>query len=355
MSAEEIRELMNSSWRLTPVQRVATLSRAVEMADAEGDLDLAFNARNRLVSASYYVPGSLELLTAFSWLLARHDEDPERFRLHLWSYKWVVNALPAETAISLEQIENVMADLETRFTALGQSDAPALKLRLIIALATRELDRAEELLNEWRAALEARRSNLNDCRACDEATHVRALTIIGQPEQALREAQGHIDGTSRCSTQPHFTLPRLIEPAREFGPKGLASDIRRTGYRLVRDDAKFYSLISMFVRDSLRMGNIDRALDLIAKHRGWRESSSQEDSSLFSFSSGARETLLRCRHLGRDLPSSLADIGGNGRSADQVADELITQAEDLAARFDKRNGNTWHSDRLASDAAFATR
>ncbi len=35
--------------------------------------------------------------------------------------------------------------------------------------------------------------------------------------------------------------------------------------------------------------------------------------------------------------------------------ELITQAEDLAARFDKRNGNTWHSDRLASDAAFATR
>ena len=44
-----------------------------------------------------------------------------------------------------------------------------------------------------------------------------------------------------------------------------------------------------------------------------------------------------------------------GRSPEQVAEELINQAEDLGARFDTRNGNDWYREHLDADGAFATR
>ena len=258
------------------------------------------------------------------------------------------------TAISLDQIENVMSDIERRFEALGQGPAPALKLRMIIAMETGLPDAVREQLGPWRHALESRRSNLNDCRACDEATHVNALLFIDEHAEALAVGEGHIAGRSRCSTQPHYTLPRLIAPAREHAPDGLATTIRKKGYRLVDGNPKFYATIGNFVRDSLRQGQLDRAVDLIAKHRSWGDVS-QDDISHWFFSSAARETLLRYRHLGKDLPNSLADTSGMGRSPEQVAEELINQAEDLGARFDTRNGNDWYREHLDADGAFATR
>ncbi len=354
MSTETVEGLISSSYGLNPRQRVNTLVRAVELADSQGDLDAGFEAREELVYASYYVPGGVELVSAFSWLLARHDEDPERFYLNLWSYKWVVHALPSMLAVSLEQIEEVMADVETRFEASGEGPAVAAKLRMIIAEMTGEVDDVRTYMTIWREALEKRRGWLNDCGACDESSYVDALLMIGEEQQALAEGKNLIEGRSTCSTEPHFTLGTLLATARRIGPDGLATDMRKRGYRLIRDDPKFYSLVAKYVRDSLTTGDLNRSAELIAKHRSWGEVP-QDELSHYIFTSAARRTLLRFEHIGKPIPNGLADTKANGKSADAVAKDLIAEAERLGAAFDARNGNSYYTDNLEADRVFATR
>jgi len=350
---ETAESILDDCWRLPPAERVAALSRAVDLADAAGDLDLGFEARERMVSASYYVPGSIDLISAYSWLIARSDEDSQRFNVNLWSYKWVVHALPSLVSVSRSQIESVLDDLGRRFEAAGEGPAAYAKLRLTVAMGMGDIDQLRPALIEWRTARENRRGWLNDCAACDESTHTDALVLLGEDREALAAANRLITDKSWCSDQPHWTYPHLIAPARRLGERELATDLRKRGYKLVRDNRKFLSTIGPFIRDSMSQGDLDRAAALVAKHRSWLDGN--DDLDRLSFSSAARLVALRFDHIGKPLPDSWADLKTGGRNAREVGDAFIADAEDLGQRFDARNGNGWFSENLANDLAFAQR
>src|ERR1700722_150885 len=73
-------------------QRIGVLEQAVRLADEHGDLDAGFRARMELMEAATFGGRPDILLTAFSWCLAEHDRDPDRFdeKGFLWKYKWVM-------------------------------------------------------------------------------------------------------------------------------------------------------------------------------------------------------------------------------------------------------------------------
>jgi len=73
--------------------QIAIVEEAVALADAHRDDDLAFEARQALVRAATF-GGRPDLgIVAYSWMLAKSDEDPKRFHdpQLLWRYKWIVD------------------------------------------------------------------------------------------------------------------------------------------------------------------------------------------------------------------------------------------------------------------------
>src|SRR5437870_10345778 len=88
-----------------PTQYALT-DEAVRIADAHGDVDAGFQARQEYIKATMFSGQPDKMLVAFSWCLSQVDRNPERFDRYrlLWQYKWVVNSLPDFPQISLAQI-----------------------------------------------------------------------------------------------------------------------------------------------------------------------------------------------------------------------------------------------------------
>lgn len=349
-------ELLNESYEpVTPAQRVELLKRAADIADAENDLDLAFQIRTRLVHATFDVPGSIDQLTHFSWLVARHDEEPERFPLQLWYYKWVAGGLPQLPEISRHKVSSMIDDLERRFEKKGTSNAPALKLRMYAAMNFGEPDEVLRYRRLWQAELKKGWVWLNDCSTCDEAAVVSSLLFAGEDRRALAKARYLIDGTSSCAHQPQITLSRLIAPARRTGDNSSATSFRKRSFRVMRNDPVYFNTMHNFVRDSYLQGDHSRAFELIGKYLPWSEETDQTPRAQLDFAAAARLVILRRRHLGRPTADCLADPRLGGRSAEEVANVLVAQAEHLAERFDSRNGNNWFANILAADLEHACR
>lgn len=321
------------------------------MADAADDLDLGFSIRNRLIHATFYVPGNTELISAYSWCLARHDEDPERFRLELWFYKWVATALPSYSTITSEQIESVVVDLERRFSAVGASGAPALTARIDRARVEGDLVALEESLTKWLALVRKPGVGLNDCAACDTATHVSALVDLGRGVEALAVASPLVEGHQCCGTQPHFTLGRLLEPSRQLQQHELADRLFSHGYGLIGSDERFLGHVSFYVRDLLGQGDVERALGMIADHLPWLNTP-QMDLGRLEFLSAARFAIRQGGLVGLALEvDAELQAALSAASVDALADSLCKEAEALAAKFDERNGRNFRRGILARDDA----
>ncbi len=341
------KELLETAWSLRPRACVAALARAAELADAANDVDLAFEVRSELVHATYYVPGSTELITTYSWLVAKCDEDPERFSLDLWFYKWVAHALPRIASVTTSQITGVLDDLDRRFTAVGEAAAPALKLRMLTAVTCGNLEAAREHLDAWLAFDRRGRSGLNDCAACDHASHVCVLIAVGDDAGALEAARPLLDGSSSCTDEPELTLGRLLAPLRRLGDGGRADELRKEATRIARDDPKYLEPIAYVIRDHVATDDLGGAFDLIATHRRWLDEP-QDDLATLEFCAASRLAIKRAAAGGVDLPDALDATGRDTRSAADVAEELCHTAEELAQRFDARNGNSHYTDRLLS-------
>jgi hypothetical protein len=267
-------------------------------------------------------------------MIAKHDDDPERFYISLWSYKWVCAALPRMASVSLEQINSVLDDFERRLRADGSPVAPSVKLRMESAILCGDLDRGAELFNEWMLFDRRSRQQLNDCWACDLSTEVFVLLVLCYFEEALHAGRPLIDGRAVCGDQPGLSLGDLALCAFETGQLELASELHDQCYAIIRDSPMFVTPLSRLITLSSITGQADRALSLASEHRHWMN---EPQSDL--------ERLRFGRAVGLALDAANAE-GMSTESDDQgsVA-ELVSYAdtaEQIAQRFDQRNGNDYY-------------
>ncbi len=333
----------NEVWDLPLAERRAALSRVVAMADAEGDVDTGFEARIKLIQANHANPNRLEQVAAYGWCLARHDEDPDRFPINLWYYKWIPGAVVGSPEVSREQIDSLLEDLASRFDSGAQESAPVVKLRMRAALDLGDIERAAELFDVWRERLEERRGRLNDCSACDAASHASTLAQLGRYSEALAAAEGLTDGRSRCSSQPHYALGTALHSARAEGRWHDAARWHRRGLDLIEGNSDFDDALSHHLRHLAIAACVDARADLDidsgipdALDRAIRLASSAivtlegDEEHRYFFYRGVRLVLAAADAVG------YADTSG---ALGELRDAVAGRAEALAAAFDARNGN----------------
>ncbi|WP_246001383.1 hypothetical protein [Allorhizocola rhizosphaerae] len=297
-------------------------------ADAAGLTQHALSWRMMALTEFHHGGDPARVFLAFSQCLAAIDRDPSlQYSEHslLWTFKWVVWALPQFPEIPLERTFAVLDDMQARYLRAGHSLHAFYQHRWLVSHHI-GLSDAEE----WYVRLvTAERDSLSDCRHCVPSSQVRHLATMGRDEEAIEVGAPFTSGG--CTEQPQWMLSELLVPYLRTGRWEQAADAHRVGYAHMRGDRHHLDNIAQHVFFCGLSGNEVRGLELVDRHRGWLDAPSSPYAAM-EFASAAALVLRR--------------VG----EADDAA-RMARLARDIAARFDARNGNTHQSTRIEARMA----
>lgn len=339
---EEATELPNGP------AKIELLEQAIRVADAAGDIEQGFEARSELVEVASFSGYPKKALVAFSWQLGQYDKDPELFMDEmydlLWSYKWILDNITSFPEISMQQIEDLLEDMKRRVKAEGYSDRLYHYYRFTLAVMTGDLDHAEDYLHKAEAE---ERDDLSDCIACEQNILVQYYRNAGKDEEAIAAAKPMIDGKMRCASVPHATYPMILLPLYRAGRLKEAEDLARKGYRLIRGNRDFVNSAGYLI-SYLKHTDPIRGLEVFEEFAPLAIDHESPLDRMFFY--GPAAALLKRlsqenEKISIRFPASFPYFDAR-EDVERVAAIYEDEARKLAAQFDERNGNSYHSDYL---------
>ena len=329
--------------------RWAAFDAVFRHADAAGNVAFAFRARLRTIEDLHDHGEYARALLAFSSCLSTWDNHPEvtqgsDARMLLWAYKWVIWEVTQFPGVSLDRAAELLDDMRRRYQAGGHSLHAVYQHRGLVAHHMGDLDAAGRWYGEM---LAARRDNLSDCKACVPSGHVAYLAAAGRYEDAVRVGAPFANGG--CTEQPHWMLSELLLPYLRTGHTGPAVKGHQRAYRRIRDSRKHLELIGLNLEFCGLTGNERYALGIVERHAPWLDRPSSPYAAM-EFASAASLALRRLAETGEAdaLVRRRTDDGTRvwSSTVERTLTEMVALSRRLAAEFDARNGNDYHSRRI---------
>ncbi|MEV4757588.1 YbjN domain-containing protein [Micromonospora sp. NPDC049559] len=333
--------------------KIAELERIAAHADAAGDVRLGFDARFELIEAYNNHTERWRMLPPFGWCLAAFDRDPSMFddwdaEMLRWYHKWAITALRSTPRVGLAQTQAALDDLERRFRAGGHSMQAVYNLRCRIADHLGDEAAARDWLAKWRTA---KRDENSDCAGCDPSRQAELLAGWGEWAEAVRIVEPVLRGSQGCTEQPEKALVTVMMPYLRLGRYDEAAQAHVRAYRRHRHERDAFPYLATHLRFCALTGNHAHGLDLLAEHLGWLDRPFDEASAMEFATAGA----LLCRlateaGLGERIihrpaheqrPAAELTVAALGA-------DLLAASQDLAGRFDARNGTSHQSGRMAA-------
>ncbi|EFL29656.1 conserved hypothetical protein [Streptomyces viridochromogenes DSM 40736] len=328
-----------------PYGRTRTVT-AEELVDAAEQFDEPvplIHALLELQEAYTYGSEPRKSPVVFARLLTLFDEQPgvfdERLRHMLfWRFKWVANALRALPEVPLAGMRQWLTEMRDRYEKAGLGLQPYYSQAYQLASHIGEdTTLAYEL---WAGRT---RTRLSDCEACEICERALYHLTAGDDERALRAWEPVLAGKESCQEEPARSLSYALLPLLRTGRTDQARELHLVGYRGCRRNPSMSGEVGRHLEFCALTGNEARGLELLAENRGlFDEVDSPLD--LCDFLTGVEVLLQRVELLGHgELPA--AGYAGRTWTVAGLRAEVRTRADDLAARFDERNGTTAHTDR----------
>ncbi|MFG3207691.1 hypothetical protein [Streptomyces sp. NPDC048192] len=279
----------------------------------------------------------------FARLLTLFDEQPdvfdERLRHSLfWRFKWVANALRQLPEIPLASLRQWLTEMRDRYEKAGLGLQPYYgQAYQLAAHVGEDTTRAYEL---WAGRA---RTRLSDCEACETCERALYHLAAGDDERALATWEPVLAGKESCREEPARSVSYALLPLLRTGHADRARALHLAGYRACRRDPSMSGEVGRHLEFCALTGNEARGLELLAENRTLFD---EVDSPLdqLGFLTGVEVLLNRVELLGHgDLPA--AGYAGRTWTVTALRAEVRRRADDLAARFDARNGTTAHTDR----------
>ncbi|WP_060533703.1 hypothetical protein [Paenibacillus bovis] len=327
--------------------KVELLEQAVRMADHQGHVEAGYMVRSELVEAAIFSGYPRKAMIHYSWMLGQYDQNPQAYnqRNLLWSYKWIlVNAIDFPE-ISMQQLQELIEDMRVRYQAAGYSDRTYYSNLYTLYLYAGELEQAQTAMEQVQRMP---RDEMSDCSACEQDELVDHYIILGRYEEALQAAEPILQGRMSCTTVPHQTIASLLLPLYHLGRTAEAEDYRSRNYANIAGNRDYLQSIGAHI-GYLTHTDPFLGLDLFERHADWLidHESIWEVMMFTMYAAGLLRRLSKEKdvHYQIRLP---AEYGYTGDKADigALADYVLAQALDIAAQFDKRNGNSYYTGRI---------
>lgn len=326
------------------VQHLNAAEKAVQIADRHQDYGYQLTTREALVRAATYVGFPEKALVAYSYLLAKLDENREAYSEHIfslqtmWHYKWVLDKLPYFPSISREQILTSLEDMERRYEEEGGHRSAVLQYQFEINSQLGEYDKADAAIKELDETVSFSFSMLDDCDACFRSMRVKHYIRQDLFDKAIDESSAILTGAETCAEIPNLFYHKLFVPY-------LMTDQLEEALKLLEKSQlehlpKRLSMNADAIILLTANKQLTRALELV-EHNWFFAHTSREQRTPFDFYLATRylfrvldESTVQLR-----LPDSLPFYHANGKYAIKdllaVLDDRIL---DIKKAFDQRNG-----------------
>ncbi|MDT7844870.1 hypothetical protein [Streptomyces justiciae] len=323
--------------------RTVTAEELVDAAEQFAEPGPLIDALLELQEAYTYGSEPRKSPVVFARLLTLFDEQPdvfdERLRHQLfWRFKWVAHALRQLPEIPLTSLRQWLTEMRERYEKADLGLQPYYgQAYQLAAHVGEDTALAYDL---WAART---RTRLSDCEACETCQRARYLLRAGDDEGALRAFEPVLAGKESCKEEPARSASYALLPLLRTGATDRARELHLTGYRACRRNPSMSEEVGRHLEFCALTGNEARGLELLAENRNLFD---EVDSPLdqLGFLTGVEVLLQRVEALGHgDLPA--AGYPGRAWTVAGLRAEVRGRADDLAARFDARNGTTTHADR----------
>ena len=250
---------------------------------------------------------------------------------------WAVDLVEDTPDLSLGALTAAIDDLEAALRVEGDHLRPVHAARARLARSTGDTPGLGRELAAWDATpLHPRR----DCAAC-EAVEQAGLVLEDDPDRALLLAGRVLEGELTCGEGPASAAALDADLRLARGDVDTAVVSLRRAWQHSAESLAAADTVSACLRLLLRLGNPDRAVDLLLPRLGWLEELRTPRERMW-FAATAGFVLEAADAMG----FSPAEVGG--RPCREVAAELRQGALDLADAFDARYRSTVTSAALAA-------
>jgi hypothetical protein len=353
---ERALELIEKSFQLDDGdEQISVAENAVREADLSGHLVTQYRAREQFVRACVFGGETDRALVAFAWLLATFDQNPGRFSEWniLWKYKWIVGLICEFPQISRAKIFEMLDDLAARSERAGYGLRAVYTHRYRIE---KFWDNRPAAIESFRIMHELPIDDLANCPACEMDENVSFAIYCGMNEQALALAERILNGSETCRTVPHRTYANLLLPMVKLGRQKEALDFHRAGYRLISNNKDNLDRLADHLIFMALTENFERGVKLFEKHYQWSEQNRNLADRFRFFRAawflfdvladrGTKTVELR-------LPDSFPEYStGDHYDPQRLSLWFKRHADDLAARFDKRNETDFFARTLSETPA----
>ncbi|GCB53174.1 hypothetical protein [Streptomyces sp. NL15-2K] len=279
----------------------------------------------------------------FARLLTLFDEQPDVFDERLrhmlfWRFKWVAGALRALPEVPLASVRQWLTEMRDRYEKADLGLQPYYgQAYQLAAHVGEDTALAYEL---WAGRTRTRLSDCEACEICERALYHRRA---GDDERALSIWEPVLAGKESCKEEPARSVSYALLPLLRTGRTDRARELHLAGYRGCRRNPSMSQEVGRHLEFCALTGNEARGLELLAENRNlFDEVDSPAD--LLGFLTGVEVLLQRVEFLGHgELPA--AGYAGRTWTVAGLRAEVRGRADDLAARFDARNGTTARTDR----------
>ncbi|MFF5975239.1 hypothetical protein ACFY7C_27410 [Streptomyces sp. NPDC012769] len=323
--------------------RTITAEELVEAAEQFEETVPLVHALLELQEAYTYGSEPRKSPVVFARLLTLFDEQPDAFderlrHLLFWRFKWVANALRALPEIPLTSLRQWLTEMRERYEKAGLGLQPYYGQAYQLAAHT-----GEDTTPAYELWAGRTRTRLSDCEACEICERARHHLAAGDDERALRTWEPVLAGKESCQEEPARSVSYALLPLLRTGRTDQAREMHLAGYRACRRNPSMSGEVGRHLEFCALTGNEARGLELLAENRSLFD---EVDSPLdqLDFLTGVEVLLRRVESLGHgELPA--AGYAGRTWTVAGLRAEVRGRADDLAARFDARNGTTAHADR----------
>ncbi|MFF0777680.1 hypothetical protein [Streptomyces sp. NPDC003720] len=323
--------------------RTVTAEELVEAAEQFAEPVPLVHALLELQEAYTYGSEPRKSPVVFARLLTLFDEQPDVFDERLrhmlfWRFKWVANALLALPEVPLASLRQWLTEMRDRYEKAGLGLQPYYGQAYQLAA---HLGEGTPLAYELWAG--RTRTRLSDCEACEICERARYHLAAGDDERALRIWDPVLAGKESCQEEPSRSISYALLPLLRTGLTERARELHLAGYRGCRRNPSMSGEVGRHLEFCALTGNEARGLELLAENRNlFDEVDSPFD--LLDFLTGVEVLLQRVELLGHgELPA--AGYAGRSWTVSGLRAEVRGRADDLATRFDARNGTTAQTDR----------
>ncbi|MFH9060579.1 hypothetical protein ACH4GM_05055 [Streptomyces coeruleorubidus] len=323
--------------------RTVTAEELVDAAEQFAEPVPLVHALLELQEAYTYGAEPRKSPVVFARLLTLFDEQPDVFDERLrhmlfWRFKWVAHALRQLPEVPLASLRQWLTEMRDRYEKADLGLQPYYgQAYQLAAHVGEDTTLAYEL---WAART---RTRLSDCEACEICERALYHLTAGDDERALRTWEPVLAGKESCREEPTRSVSYALLPLLRTGRTDRARELHLAGYRGCRRNPSMAQEVGRHLEFCALTGNEARGLELLAENRSlFGEVDSPLD--LLGFLTGVEVLLQRVELLGHgELPA--AGYPGRTWTVAGLRAEVRGRADDLAARFDARNGTTAHTDR----------